>query len=108
MLYMNSTTKWKPHYVLSKVKDMIRAGDYWFSRGAYDGADDLGLEDEAAMVECILAMDWKAFDKSITSNNNHKEWQDVYKPMIGKTKGYIKFKVQGEVAILSFKKEDDR
>lgn len=102
---MRSTTKKKPHYDLNKVKNMVRTGDFRMTRIAADSALELGIEDEGAIQKFLLTLHGGDFYKSITSDYNHKEWQDVYRPMIGKTRGYVKFKVASEVVVLSFKEK---
>lgn len=45
----------------------------------------------------------KDFYKSMTSYNDHTQWQDVYRPNTEGIKLYVKLTVQDGVLILSFK-----
>jgi motility quorum-sensing regulator / GCU-specific mRNA interferase toxin len=104
---MKSTTKRKPHYDLTTVKAMVRAGDFRITATAADTARELGIMGKKAVADVLLTMSSNNFHKSITSNDNNKEWQDVYHPMIGTKKGYVKFTVRSEILILSFKEKSE-
>jgi motility quorum-sensing regulator/GCU-specific mRNA interferase toxin len=53
-----------------------------------------------------LTLERRNFYKSITSNQNHKEWQDVYHATAPNRKLiYIKFTVKEGVLVLSFKEK---
>lgn len=107
MLYMKSTTKRKAHYDLKRVKELIAAGSFSVSMTAANTATDLGVESKEAVGAFMLTLSNKDFYKSITSDFDHKEWQDVYHPMVGAVKGYVKFKVNKEVVVLSFKEKTE-
>jgi len=40
--------------------------------------------DDAAVVAVIQGLSHSDFDKSMTSLADHRVWQDVYKPTVGK------------------------
>ncbi|ABB75501.1 motility quorum-sensing regulator / GCU-specific mRNA interferase toxin [Nitrosospira multiformis ATCC 25196] len=98
--------KSKPHYELDKVKSLIRAGQYRITRVASEGGDKLGFKNTQEIAEFVLTLKRTDFYKSMTSNMNHKEWQDVYHGD-GPTKKvvYLKFIVTNDVLILSFKEK---
>ncbi len=50
-----------------------------------------------------MALTVKDFYKSMTSYNDHTQWQDVYRPSVDGIKLYVKLSVQDGVLILSFK-----
>jgi motility quorum-sensing regulator / GCU-specific mRNA interferase toxin len=97
--------KLKPHFALEDIKvafaDASRLNRTYVSRM---GADDLGMDDEA-VAAVIQNLDQSDFDKSMTSNADHRVWQDVYKPAVGPTKLYVKFTLdaQGALLLISFK-----
>jgi motility quorum-sensing regulator / GCU-specific mRNA interferase toxin len=68
------------------------------------GADDLGLNDDQ-VVAVIQALQQGDFDKSMTSNVDHKVWQDVYKPSVDGRQLYVKFTLDaaGALLLISFK-----
>lgn len=70
--------KKKPHYLLSEVQQVVRArGENAFTATALTGAAALGLSSGQA-VAVILGLTQKNFFKSMTTNVDHKIWQDVY------------------------------
>ncbi len=94
--------KYIPHCELSTVKAMLEAGKVRITTSALAGADALGLDFDE-IVNIVMALTSKDFYKSMTSYNNHKEWQDVYRPITHVGEVYLKLIVVNDVLILSFK-----
>jgi motility quorum-sensing regulator/GCU-specific mRNA interferase toxin len=94
--------KFKPHCDLPTVKAMLQAGKVRITMSALAGADVLGLDDKGIM-SIVMALTLKDFYKSMTSHNNHREWQDVYRPTTYVGKVYVKLIVVNDILILSFK-----
>ena len=70
--------KKKPHYLLSDVLNIVKSrGENAFTATALTGAVALGLSSEQA-VAVVLGLKQKDFYKSMTTNVDHKVWQDVY------------------------------
>ena len=70
--------KKKPHYLLSDVLNIVKSrGENAFTATALTGAAALGLSSEQA-VAVVLGLKQKDFYKSMTTNVDHKIWQDVY------------------------------
>lgn len=70
--------KMKPHYPLSEVQRVVEGrGVNAFTATALTGAASLGLSGEQAVV-VVLGLKQKHFYKSMTTNADHKIWQDVY------------------------------
>lgn len=98
--------KHTPHCKLTRIFDLIALDQISATQSALSGADALGLEfdDMVAVVEALTSAD---FYKSMTSNADHRTWQDVYRPKIstphGKTDVYLKLTVVDDVLIVSFK-----
>ena len=70
--------KKKPHYLLSEVQGVVKErGINAFTATALTGAAALGLSGEQA-VGVVLGLRQKDFYKSMTTNADHKIWQDVY------------------------------
>ncbi len=91
-----------PSYTLEGVHTLIRQGKVLITLTAVRTAVDLGYDTDG-MLEVMLELTMDDFSKSTTSFNNHKEWQDVYKPFADGLDLYIKFKVVDDVVVLSFK-----
>lgn len=70
-------------------------------------ARSLGFEERKGVVRVIEALQRKHFVKSVTSFNDHKQWQDVYVIPWGKVAIYIKFTEHTltEFILLSFKRK---
>ncbi|HWS83599.1 MAG TPA: type II toxin-antitoxin system MqsR family toxin [Ktedonobacteraceae bacterium] len=94
--------KFKPHCELSTVKAMLQAGKVRITTSALAGGDALGLHAKE-IVSIVMALTLKDFYKSMTSHNNHREWQDVYRPITYVGTLYIKLIVADDVLVLSFK-----
>jgi motility quorum-sensing regulator/GCU-specific mRNA interferase toxin len=70
--------KKKPHYLLSEVQRVVeQRGVNAFTATALTGAAALGLSSEQA-VAVVLGLKQKDLYKSMTTNADHKIWQDVY------------------------------
>lgn len=70
--------KKKPHYVLSELHRVVEErGVNAFTATALIGAAALGLSYEQAIV-VVLGLKQKDLYKSMTTNRDHKIWQDVY------------------------------
>jgi motility quorum-sensing regulator/GCU-specific mRNA interferase toxin len=70
--------KKKPHYLLSEVQRVVeQRGVNVFTATALTGAAALGLSSEQA-VAVVLGLKQKDLYKSMTTNADHKIWQDVY------------------------------
>lgn len=91
-----------PHVPLVRVKDLIREGRYEIKISALRGAALLGLTVED-MIEVILSLTRDDFYKSMTTYADHREWQDVYRPMTLYGGIYLKFTVREGVIVVSFK-----
>lgn len=91
-----------PHCRLAVVKGMVAAGQVRFTRSALLGAVALGF-DSAAISAAVLALSASDFYKSMTTYNDHRMWQDVYRPMTPAGRVYLKLTVIADVLIVSFK-----
>jgi motility quorum-sensing regulator/GCU-specific mRNA interferase toxin len=92
-----------PHCKLSVVHSMIKAGKVRATVTATKTAAAAGVFGSDAMCEVILSLTPSDFHKSMTTNADHKIWQDVYH---GKANGiglYVKLTVVDDVLIVSFK-----
>jgi motility quorum-sensing regulator/GCU-specific mRNA interferase toxin len=70
--------KKKPHYQLSEVQRVVEdRGVNAFTATALSGAFALGLSGVQA-VAVVLGLNQKNLYKSMTANDDHKIWQDVY------------------------------
>jgi motility quorum-sensing regulator/GCU-specific mRNA interferase toxin len=95
----------QPHHPLGAVKAAFAdASRLNRTMSAADGADDLGLDDQA-VVDVIAHLTAADFDKSMPSEINPAIWQDVYKPVIGGRELYVKVTLdaRGALLLISFK-----
>ncbi len=92
-----------PHCKLSVIRKFVEAGQIRTTQSALFGARSLGLVSLDDMVAIVLALAAKDFYKSMTAQENHRVWQDVYRPMTVVGQLYIKLTVIDDVLIVSFK-----
>lgn len=96
--------KRSPHCQLRVIKALVAAGQVRATRGAYDGAADLGIHDLKGMCVIVSALTSADFYKSMTTHADHRIWQDVYRPRIAQGhRVYLKLTVVDDVLIVSFK-----
>jgi motility quorum-sensing regulator/GCU-specific mRNA interferase toxin len=94
--------KFTPHCKLAVVKALVTAGQVRTTRTAREGAVALGF-DVDGMLAVIQALTLADFHKSMTTNADHRVWQDVYRPMTAAGGVYLKLTVIDDVLIVSFK-----
>lgn len=94
--------KGTPHSKLSVVKAMLAAGKVRSTVSALAGGAALGLDFEG-MVGVLTALTPADFYKSMTTNADHRMWQDVYRPRTPVGEVYLKLTVIDDVLIVSFK-----
>ncbi|TDF60184.1 type II toxin-antitoxin system MqsR family toxin [Cupriavidus sp. L7L] len=90
------------HYKLARVRDLLQAGRLRLTRSAFVGASSMGLN-EAAVRELLLRLDSRDFYKSMTTYEDHRLWQDVYRPVTRHGALYLKLIVVDDVLVVSFK-----
>jgi motility quorum-sensing regulator / GCU-specific mRNA interferase toxin len=94
--------KGTPHCKLSAVKAMLAAGKVRPTMSALAGGAALGLDFEG-MVGVLTTLTPADFYKSMTTNADHRMWQDVYRPRTPVGEVYLKLTVIDDVLIVSFK-----
>lgn len=93
----------EPTYSLSTIKALIAAGQYIIRRSALDGAANLGIS-PVGIAECVCSMTRRDFEKSMKARHAIGLWQDVYRPVYGGRKIYVKVQIADETGvIISFK-----
>ena len=93
--------KSKPHWPLPFVKTLIDAGKVRSTLSALSGAAAMGFEFED-MLDIIKALTLKDFYESMTTQADHRIWQDVYRPSTPSGKVYLKLTFI-DVLIVTFK-----
>lgn len=91
-----------PHRKLAVVKALLSAGKIRATQSAHSSAAALGL-DFVDLVRVVNDLKPSDFYKSMTSYNDHKQWQDVYLPWTAMGEIYVKLTVVEDVLIVSFK-----
>jgi len=94
--------KHTPHCKLQGVKALVSAGQVRATWSALSGAAALGLDFDG-IVATVLALTPADFHKSMTTNADHRIWQDVYRPRTAVGDVYLKLTVIDDVLIVSFK-----
>ena len=96
--------KGTPHCKLSIIKALINSGHVQATGSAFRGARDLGIDDLAGLCGVVLALTPANFYKSMTTQADHRIWQDVYHTkLINGDAVYLKLTVIDDVLIVSFK-----
>jgi len=91
-----------PHCRLSRVKQLVAAGQVRTTHSARAGASDLGLTLDG-MLQVVMGLNVADFYKSMTTHADHAIWQDVYRPVTPHGCLYVKLTVIEDVLIVSFK-----
>ena len=69
--------KGTPHCKLSVVKALVGAGQVRATASAYNGARELGINDLDGMCAVVMALTSADFYKSMTTQADHRVWQDT-------------------------------
>ena len=91
-----------PHCRLTVVKAFVEVSKIRATNAARLGATALGLE-RSDMLAVVMALTPADFYKSMTTHDDHKVWQDVYRPSTPAGDVYLKLTVIDDVLIVSFK-----
>jgi len=91
-----------PHCKLTIIKTMIEAGKVRATKSALQGAVALGMQ-HSDMMATIMALTSADFYKSMSTYDDHRVWQDVYRPKTQFGNVYLKLTVIDDVLIVSFK-----
>ena len=96
--------KGTPHNKLTVVKALIEAGQVRATASAFNGARELGIDNLDGMCVVVLSLTSANFHKSMTTNADHRIWQDVYRGnTLDGQEVYLKLTVIDDVLIVSFK-----
>jgi motility quorum-sensing regulator/GCU-specific mRNA interferase toxin len=90
------------HCKLPAIKALIEARKVRSTQSALAGAAALGF-DFAGVLAVIMALTAKDFYRSMTTQADHRIWQDVYQPVTDVGEVYLKLTIVDEVLIVSFK-----
>lgn len=102
--------KRKPHYSLSRLKELVKIGSYRVTRTALRCAsDDFGLPNNEAIAKHVLTLEANEFYKSMTTHTNTRLWQDVYHHNVDGAFAYLKVQIDDdETVVISFKRLEER
>lgn len=92
-----------PHYPLPAIKEQMTSIEAMnMTLSSKDGirAAGMTMDDALAVVRGLSRGD---FYKSMTTNMNHRVWQDVYHAEWRGRSLYVKFQQAGEYLVVSFK-----
>lgn len=91
-----------PHCKLPVVKALVGEGKVRSTAAALAGAAAMGLDFDG-IVKVVMSLAPGDFYKSMTTNNDHRVWQDVYHATTAAGEVYLKLTVIDDVLIVSFK-----
>ncbi|MBN8734076.1 MAG: type II toxin-antitoxin system MqsR family toxin [Acidobacteria bacterium] len=91
-----------PHCPLPVVKKLLAAGKVRATLSALAGGAALGFGFEE-IINVVAALTARDFYKSMTTHDDHRIWQDVYRPKTPAGDVYLKLTVIDDVLIVSFK-----
>jgi motility quorum-sensing regulator / GCU-specific mRNA interferase toxin len=96
--------KRRPHYDLAQVRaEVALLGLTAFTAIAVDGGRTMGLT-RADMLVVIASLSHWNFYKSMTTYEDHRVWQDVYRAATSMRKdAYIKFTLRRSAPVIQFK-----
>jgi motility quorum-sensing regulator/GCU-specific mRNA interferase toxin len=94
--------KQTPHCKLSVVKALVNAGKIRMTQSAVIGGKLFGFEIDD-IVATVMALTPTDFYKAMTTYNDHRIWQDVYRPHTPTGDVYLKLTVIDDVLVVSFK-----
>lgn len=96
--------KKKATYELKAAKALMLAGQFRITKTAATGGREaeFGPED---IREVVLGLDSGEFYKSMTTDADHRVWQDVYLPVRRAIPLYVKIQITDELVIISFKRK---
>jgi motility quorum-sensing regulator / GCU-specific mRNA interferase toxin len=94
--------KGTPHCKLAVVKVLVESGQVRTTKAARDGATALGFDFDG-MFDVIRSLNMADFYKSMTTHDDHRVWQDVYRPTTPAGEVYLKLTVVDDVLVVSFK-----
>lgn len=94
--------KGTPHCKLAVVKTLVDQGQVRTTKAAREGAAALALDFDA-MLDVIRSLTAADFYKSMTTHDDHRVWQDVYRPTTPSGEVYLKLTVVEDVLVVSFK-----
>ncbi|WP_373379063.1 type II toxin-antitoxin system MqsR family toxin [Cupriavidus nantongensis] len=94
--------KGSAHYKLRDVKALLLAGKMEMTYAAYSHAAMMGLC-RSGVRDILARLQPADFYKSMTTYDDHRIWQDVYRPVTPHGALYVKLTVASEVLVVSFK-----
>lgn len=98
--------KWCPHYRLAEILDqMVCVEAMNLTTSAARSIRILGMHEEQALA-VIRGLTHRHFHKSMTTNHDHRVWQDVYHTLWGDVPLYVKFQRRDEFFVISFKERE--
>lgn len=80
----------KAKYNLDEIKELLGRHETRLTRRSFNDAQALGYSSIEAMVERVCKIQRSEFFKTMTKNNDHTLWQDVYKTRDEERLLYIK------------------
>ena len=94
--------KRRPHCPLPEIQRLIDAGQVRATLSALVGGAALGLDFDG-ILGVVSALTTADFYKSMTTQADHRVWQDVYRPITPVGEVYLKLTVIDDLLVVTFK-----
>ena len=95
--------KRSPHYLLSAIQEQMSSVEAMsLTQSAQLGIRAAGMV-KAEALDMVRGLSRVNFYKSMTTNKDHRVWQDVYHAAWRGKGLYVKFQQAGEYFVVSFK-----
>ena len=94
--------KRRPHCPLREIQRLIDAGQVRATLSALAGGAALGLDFDG-ILGVVSALTTADFYKSMTTQADHRVWQDVYRPITPVGEVYLKLTVIDDLLVVTFK-----
>ena len=91
-----------PHCKLAVVRVLVESGQVRTTKAAREGATAFEFDFDG-MLDVIRSLTTADFFKSMTTHDDHRVWQDVYRPTTPAGEVYLKLTVVDDVLVVSFK-----
>jgi motility quorum-sensing regulator/GCU-specific mRNA interferase toxin len=96
----------RPTYNLSLIQQLVQDGAYVVTGTALAGAAALSFDSEDIRA-CVLALTLRDLYKTMESTDRPGLWQDVYKPLYGGVRVYVKLQLSAacKAVVIQFKQK---
>ncbi|MDB4948361.1 MAG: hypothetical protein JWM27_1010 [Gemmatimonadetes bacterium] len=94
-----------PTYDLAELQRLVRENHYVVTSKAVSGAASLSFDSDD-IRDCVLGLRLDDLHKTMEAENVPGLWQDVYRPLYGGVRLYVKLQLSrhGKAVVIQFKR----